>query len=66
MLEAARGATQHQMSYWDAQVWATAKLNQVPYVLTENMQGLETLDGVRFLNPLSRDFDLQVVIRRRG
>ena len=66
VLEAARGAAEHQMSYWDAQVWATAKLNQIPYILTENMQGHETLEGVRFLNPLSRDFDLQVVIRRRG
>jgi len=65
VLEAARGATQHQMSYWDAQIWATAKLNQVPCVLTENMQGHQTLEGVRFLNPLARDFDLQAFIRPR-
>ena len=65
VLEAARGATQHQMSYWDAQVWATAKLNQIPYVLTENMQGHETLEGVRFVNPLAKDFDPQAFIRRR-
>jgi len=65
VLEAARGATQHQMSYWDAQVWATAKLNQIPYVLTENMQGHETLEGVRFVDPLAKDFDPQAFIRRR-
>ena len=65
VLEAARSATQHQMSYWDAQVWATAKLNQIPYILTENMQGHETLEGVRFINPLSDDFDLSAIARRR-
>lgn len=65
VLEAARGSAQHQMSYWDAQVWATAKLNQIPYVLTENMQGHETLEGVRFINPLAEDFDPQSFMRRR-
>jgi len=65
VLEAARGVVEHQMSYWDAQVWATAKLNQIPYVLTENMQGHRTLEGVRFVNPLGRDFDLSQIARRR-
>ena len=64
VLEAARGTTQHQMSYWDAQVWATAKLNQIPYVLTENMQGHETLEGIRFLNPLGKDFDVSLITGR--
>lgn len=64
-IEAARGSAQHQMSYWDAQVWATAKLNQIPYVLTENMQGHTTLEGVRFINPLAEDFDLSAITRRR-
>jgi predicted nucleic acid-binding protein len=58
VLEATRGVTEHQMSYWDAQVWATAKLNQIPYLLTENMQGREWLEGVRFVDPLAQDFDL--------
>jgi len=65
VLEAARGAHQHQMSYWDAQVWATAKLNQIPCVLTENMQGRGLLEGVRFVNPLAEGFDLSILTGRR-
>jgi predicted nucleic acid-binding protein len=58
VLEAARAARDHQMSYWDAQVWATAKLNQIPYVLSEDLQGWDRLEGVRFVNPFARGFEL--------
>lgn len=36
VLEAARGVRDHQMSSWDAQVWATARLNQTPIVFSED------------------------------
>lgn len=49
---------QHQMSYWDALVWATAKLNGITTVLTEDIQGSGSIDGVRFVNPFTPDFDL--------
>ena len=65
VLEVARAAAEHQMSYWDAQVWATAKLNQIPFVLSEDLQGWESLEGVRFLNPFADDFDLSAVVRVR-
>ena len=58
VLEAARAVRDHGMSYWDAQVWATAKLNQIPYVLSEDLQGWATLEAVRFLNPIAKGFDL--------
>jgi len=58
VIEAARAVCSHGMSYWDAQVWATAKLNQVPYVLSEDLQGWKTLEGVRFVNPFADGFDL--------
>ncbi|MGD0112729.1 MAG: PIN domain-containing protein [Armatimonadota bacterium] len=58
VLEAARAARDHQMSYWDAQIWATAKLNQIPYVLSEDLQGWDRLEGIRFVNPLVKGFDL--------
>jgi predicted nucleic acid-binding protein len=58
ILEAARGVRDHQLSYWDAQVWATAKLNQIPWVLSEYLPGKESLEGVRFLNPFRKDFDI--------
>ena len=58
---AARAAQQHRMSFWDAQVWATAKLNQVPIVLNEDLQGWDVLDNVRFLDPLAESFDLSIL-----
>jgi len=47
-----------QMSYWDALIWATAKLNNVGVVLTEDIQSAGLVEGVRFVNPFAPDFDL--------
>lgn len=58
VLEAARGVQAYQMSYWDAQIWASARLNQVPVILSEDFSTGAVLEGVRFLNPLADDFDL--------
>jgi predicted nucleic acid-binding protein len=58
VLEAARGVLEHQLSYWDAQIWATARLNQVPIIFTEDFERGRRLEGVQFLNPLDPDFDL--------
>jgi predicted nucleic acid-binding protein len=65
VLEAARGAAEHHLSYWDAQVWATAKLNQIPVVLRENMHGRESLEAVRFINPFAQGFDISTLTARR-
>jgi predicted nucleic acid-binding protein len=56
VLEAARGVVAHQLSYWDAQVWATARLNQVPVILSEDFTPGTTLEAVRFVNPFAPDF----------
>ena len=61
VLEGCRGATDHSLSVWDALIWATAKLNQVPYVLTEDMQHGRFLEGVRFQNPFVTQFDLALL-----
>lgn len=61
VLEAARAVEERRMSFWDAQVWATAKLNQVPVVLSEDLQGWDFLEGVQFLNPLAESFDLSLL-----
>lgn len=58
VLEAARGVRTHNLSYWDAQIWATARLNQVPIVLSEDFHSGSTLEGVTFVNPFASDFDL--------
>jgi predicted nucleic acid-binding protein len=58
VLEAARGVQVYQMSYWDAQIWASARLNQVPTILSEDFNTGAVLEGVRFVNPFTDDFDL--------
>jgi predicted nucleic acid-binding protein len=49
--EAVRGVLAHGFSYWDAQIWATARLNQIPIVLSEDFAHGRRIEGVRFLNP---------------
>jgi predicted nucleic acid-binding protein len=58
VIEAVRGVRAHQFSYWDSQIWATARLNQVPVVFTEDFNAGSTKAGVRFVNPFSDDFKL--------
>ena len=50
------------MSYWDAQLWATARLNQVDLVLSEDFQDGRVLHGVRFVNPFAPSFDLAALV----
>jgi predicted nucleic acid-binding protein len=57
VLEATRGASAYRMAYWDAQIWAVARMNQVTVVLSEDFATGATLEGVTFLNPLLPDFE---------
>ncbi len=61
VLEAVRGVRRHRLSYWDSLIWATAKLNGVPYVLSEDFRDGALLEGVRFLNPFTRTFNLALL-----
>ena len=54
VLEAARGARDHRLAYWDSLIWATAKMNQIPTVLSEDFSHGSVLEGVRFINPFKR------------
>jgi len=56
-LEGIRGCTRYQLSSWDALIWAVAKLNQIPFVLTEDAEHGRILEGVRYLNPFDPAFD---------
>lgn len=58
VLEAARGVRDHKLSYWDAQVWATARLNQIANVLSEDFTHGSKIEGVRFSNPFLEGFAL--------
>jgi predicted nucleic acid-binding protein len=56
VLEAARGVRDYQLSYYDAQVWASARLNQVPVIFSEDFQDGQILEGIRFVNPFVDEF----------
>lgn len=58
VLEAARGVRTYQLSYFDAQIWASARLNQVPLIFSEDFASGTSLEGVRFVNPFAPDFNL--------
>lgn len=58
-LEGCRGSARHNLSIWDALIWAVAKLNQIPYILTEDAEHGRFLEGVQFLNPFSPVFETQ-------
>jgi predicted nucleic acid-binding protein len=60
VLEAVRGALTYQMSYRDAQIWASAKMNQVPVVFSEDFGEGKTIEGVRFVNPFDSNFNIEV------
>ena len=57
VMEAMRGVRTYQLSYYDAQIWATARLNQIPVVFSEDFNP-STLEGVRFVNPFHPEFTM--------
>ena len=57
--EAIRGVRMHRLPYWNAQLWATARLNQTPVVFSEDFSSGTVLDGIRFVNPFADNFDVE-------
>jgi predicted nucleic acid-binding protein len=66
VLEAARGVCDHQLSYWDAQIWASARLNGASLVLSEDFSDGCTMEGVTFRNPFADSFALGPLLHRNG
>lgn len=60
VLEAVRGATTYHLAYYDSQLWAAARLNQVPVIFSEDFQDGLVLEGVRFTNPFRPEFNLKL------
>jgi predicted nucleic acid-binding protein len=56
VLEAVRGTREYSLSFWDAQIWAAARLNQVGVVFSEDFNPGGVVEGVRFVNPFADDF----------
>ena len=60
--EAVRGVQAFQLSYWDAQLWAVAKLRGIPTILTEDLPSPAIVEGVHFINPFDAGFDPAVAL----
>ena len=58
VLEATRGVRDRKLSYYDAQIGAYARLNQIPAIFTEDFQDGQILEGIRFVNPFVDKFML--------
>ena len=56
VMEATRGVRDHKLSFYDAQIWACARLNQVAVICSEDFQDGQSLEGVRFVNPFTEQF----------
>ena len=56
VLEAARGTRAYSLRFWDAQIWAAAKLNGVSAVLSEDFAAGAEIEQVRFANPFAQTF----------
>lgn len=61
VLDAVRAVRQYQFSYFDSLIWATAKLNGIPNILSEDGQDGQVIEGVRRLNPLLLSFDMAML-----
>jgi predicted nucleic acid-binding protein len=59
VLEAARGVREHQFNFWYAQIWAAARLNQIPIVFSEDFNVGAVTEGVHFANPFAEDFQIE-------
>ena len=55
VLEAARLTAKYKINFWDAQLLAVARMQQVPLILSEDFQDGAVLNGVRILNPFRQD-----------
>ncbi|MDI6735891.1 MAG: hypothetical protein QME42_06820, partial [bacterium] len=57
VMEAIRGRRKHQLSFWDALIWASAKKARVQYLYSEDFQHKQIIEGVQFINPFVTDND---------
>jgi predicted nucleic acid-binding protein len=48
VLETARGVRTYKMSYWNAQIWASATLHQIPVIFSEDFNEGTVVEGISF------------------
>ena len=54
LTDAMDAVTHHGWSFWDAMIWATAKLHGCRLLLSEDGQAGRTLGGVTIVNPFAK------------
>jgi len=59
ILGALEGVTKHRFNYWDALIWATARVHQIGVIFSEDFNTGTTLDGVHFVNPFVKGFRIE-------
>lgn len=59
VFEAGRGVSQYALAYYDAQIWAAARLNQISVIFSEDFNPGSILEGVRFVNPFTEEFEIE-------
>lgn len=64
VFEAGRGVRDHRFSFYDAQIWAVARLNQVPVAFNEDFNA-GMIEGVQFVNPFREEFHLDDWVEQR-
>lgn len=57
--DAVRAVRDHQLPFYDAQIWSCARFNQIPIVFSEDFQDGQGIEGIRFVNPFTETFVLE-------
>ena len=61
VLEAVRGVQVHRLAYYDAQIWAAARIGQIPAILSEDFNSGGAVEGVAFINPFAPAFTVEAL-----
>ncbi len=56
------GVARHGFSFYDAQIWAAARMWGAPVVLSEDFTDGLTVEGVRFCDPFVEGFDIEALL----
>lgn len=62
--EALRAVERYGLDYFDAQIWAVARVSGCRMILTEDTHG-EEIEGVAYVNPFLPGLDVDEVLDRR-
>jgi predicted nucleic acid-binding protein len=61
--QAVRATNRYRLHYYDAQIWAAARVSGCEVILTEDTHG-DQIEGVRYVNPFAPGFELESLLKR--